>query len=247
MRPRRLAQPASKGSGQDPQRRIELRARARRATTLLAREYGSPNHNNKNDPLDELVFIILSQMTTFQSFERVYARLKASVPRWDDLLLIPLRTLKRTIKDAGLSNQKAPRLKAIFARLKRDFGSVSLEPLRAMSDLQAEEYLVSLPGVQRKTAKCVLMYSLGREVLPVDTHVLRVARRLGLTTAASICDAAHASLEDVISPRFRYDFHVNAISHGRTICLAKVPRCGSCILNRICPYPEALSHPRTIG
>ena len=172
-----------------------LRVMASRATVLLAREYGSPSHNNKNDPLDELVFIILSQMTTSPSFERVYSRLKASASRWEDVLDIPVRELKRTIKDAGLSNQKAPRLKAIFARLKRDFGSVSLDALRDMRDREAEDYLVSLPGVQRKTAKCVLMYSLGRLVLPVDTHVLRVARRLGLTTAISICDAAHSSLE----------------------------------------------------
>jgi endonuclease III len=206
--------------------------------------YGSPDHNNKKDPLDELVFIILSQMTTFPSFERVYSRLRQAAPRWDDVLDMPLRTLKRIIKDAGLSNQKAPRLKAIFARLKEDFGSVTLDPLREMKTRDAENYLVTLPGVQRKTAKCVLMYSLQRAVLPVDTHVLRVSRRLGLTTASTICDTAHTSIESVVSPRYRYDFHVNAISHGRAVCLAKAPRCERCVLNRICPYPKTLSRPR---
>ena len=222
----------------------QLRERARAATTLLTKMYGSPDHNNKKDPLDELVFIILSQMTTFPSFERVYSRLRQTAPRWDDVLDMPLRTLKRIIKDAGLSNQKAPRLKTIFARLKEDFGSVTLEPLREMKTRDAENYLVTLPGVQRKTAKCVLMYSLERAVLPVDTHVLRVSRRLGLTTASTICDAAHTSLESVVPPRYRYDFHVNAISHGRAVCLAKAPRCERCALNGICPYPKTLSRPR---
>lgn len=162
------------------------RMRSRRATVLLVKAYGSPNHNNKQDPLDELVFIILSQMTTFPSFERVYSRLRQAAPQWDDVLVMSLRALKQIIKDAGLSNQKAPRLKAIFARLKEDFGSVTLDPLREMKTRDAEDYLVTLPGVQRKTAKCVLMYSLQRAVLPVDTHVLRVSRRLGLTMV-SVC------------------------------------------------------------
>jgi len=211
---------------------------------ILARVYGSPNHNNKQDPLDELVFIILSQMTTSPSFERVYSRLRETAPGWEDVLKMPLNTLKAVIRDAGLSNQKAPRLKAIFKRLKKDFGAVTLEPLHGMKTLDAENYLISLPGVQRKTAKCVLMYSLNRAVLPVDTHVLRVSRRLGLTTAKTIGDEAHSSLERVISARHRYGFHVNAIAHGRAVCLAKAPQCESCLLKDICPYPKALSHPR---
>jgi len=223
---------------------LELRSRARRATKLLANTYGSPDHNNKQDPLDELVFIVLSQMTTAPSFERVYLRLRTLAPRWDDVCNMPLRKLKRAIKDAGLSNQKAPRLKAIFARLKKDFGAVSLAFLADMPTKDAEDYLVTLPGVQRKTAKCVLMYSLGRPVLPVDTHVLRVARRLGLTKARTVGDEAHLSLEDIIPPKYRYDFHVNALSHGRAVCLAKAPRCSLCVLNRICPYPDTLSRPR---
>jgi endonuclease III len=241
--PRRPRLPATQSSERLEDLLIR-RTRSRRATILLAKAYGSPNHNNKRDPVDELVFIILSQMTTFPSFERVYSRLRDAAPRWEDILNMPLRRLKRIIKDAGLSNQKAPRLKTIFTRLKEDFGSVTLEPLREMKTRDAEDYLVMLPGVQRKTAKCVLMYSLERAVLPVDTHVLRVSRRLGLMTESTICDAAHTSLESVVSPQYRYDFHVNAISHGRAVCLAKAPHCARCALNGICPYPKTLSRPR---
>jgi endonuclease III len=222
---------------------VELRRRARHATKLLAKTYGSPDHNNKKDPLDELVFIVLSQMTTAPSFERVYLRLRALAPRWDDVLNMPMRKFKRAIKDAGLSNQKAPRLKSIFAHLKKDFGAVSLAFLADMQTKEAEDYLVTLPGVQRKTAKCVLMYSLGRAVLPVDTHVLRVARRLGLTKAHTVGDQVHVSLEEIVPDKYRYDFHVNALSHGRAVCLAKAPRCSVCVLSRICPYPSNLPRP----
>jgi endonuclease III len=207
---------------------------------MLHSTYGSPRHNNKEDPLDELVFIILSQMTTYWSFERVYDRLKHAAPSWDIVRRMPLSRLKKTIKDAGLSNQKAPRIKAIFQRIYRDFGAVTLEPLRQFPTPKAEAYLVSLPGVQRKTAKCVLMYSLRRRVLPVDTHALRVARRLGFTEEKVISDRVHEELETAIAPVDRYHFHVNALAHGRAICLAKSPRCAQCKLTRLCEYYQSL-------
>lgn len=208
-------------------------------SAILHSTYGSPRHNNKEDPLDELVFIILSQMTTYWSFERVYGRLKHDAPTWDLVRRMPLAKLKKIIKDAGLSNQKAPRIKAIFERIHRDFGRVTLEPLRQMPTAKAEAYLVSLPGVQRKTAKCVLMYSLERKVLPVDTHVLRVARRLGFTDEKVISDRVHHQLENAIAPADRYRFHVNALSHGRTVCVAKSPRCEECDLTRLCEYYQS--------
>jgi len=215
------------------------RAKARKVARILHSLYGSPRHNNKSDPLDELVFIILSQMTTYRSFERVYDRLKHAAPSWDIVRRMPLSRLKKTIKDAGLSNQKAPRIKAIFERIHRDFGRVTLEPLRQMPTTKAEPYLVSLPGVQRKTAKCVLMYSLKRKVLPVDTHVLRVARRLGFTDEKVISDRVHHQLENAIAPADRYRFHVNALSHGRAVCAAKSPRCEECDLTRLCEYYQS--------
>jgi endonuclease III len=148
--------------GAEDQRPIdaeELRQRAHLATTLLHEVYGSPRHDNKDDPLDELIFIILSQMTTRQSYGRVYDRLKTTYPSWEAILDLPLDELKEAIRDAGLINQKAPRIKAILATLKEDFGNVTLDPLREMSDEEAERYLTSLPGVGLKTAKCVLALS----------------------------------------------------------------------------------------
>ena len=199
------------------QRSISLVSKAIAVTKVLRREYGSPRHNNKTDPLDELVFIVLSQMTTFRSYERVFERLKVAAPRWVDVLQMPTSQLKALIKDAGLSNQKAPRIKAMLKAITLDFGSPSLKRLGGMSTKAAEEYLISLPGVQRKTAKCVLMYSLKRKVLPVDTHTLRVSRRLGLTSEVAIGTRVHMSLEALFPSHLRYSYHVNALAHGRTV------------------------------
>ncbi|MER9195659.1 hypothetical protein NKI13_20535 [Mesorhizobium australicum] len=115
-------------------------------TGLLKARYRSPRLNNKDDALDELFFILLSQMTTGPSYERVYNRLKAAVPNWSQLLKMDLTVLKALIGDAGLANQKAPRMVAIANQLARDFGEVTLEPLRRMTDRDAETFLTTLPA-----------------------------------------------------------------------------------------------------
>jgi endonuclease III len=211
------------------------RRRIRAIDKALRLAYGSPHHANKTDPLDELIFILLSQMTTSPSFCRVYDRLKRTYPTWDALAALPLARLKALIRDAGLTGQKAPRIKTILRTLAATYGRATLNPLRTMADAEAEAFLTSLPGVGTKTAKCVLMYSLGRQVLPVDTHVWRVARRLGLVDAKVPYAKVHEALEAAVPPRLRYTLHVNALAHGRKVCLAVRPRCGACPLRRSCP------------
>jgi endonuclease III len=184
--------------------------------------------------LDELVFIVLSQMTTGPSYERVFDRLKQALRTWDSLLYTGLNELKALIADAGLSNQKAPHLGAIARRLHADFGAVSLASLAGQTDEAAEHYLTSLPGVGVKTAKCVMMYALSRKVLPVDTHVERVSRRVGLLPPDTGRQHVHRILEGVVPPALRYSFHVNAVAHGREVCRARAPCCSDCVLIDIC-------------
>lgn len=210
-------------------------ARARRVVVALERRYGSPRLNNKDDPLDELIFILLSQMTTGPSYERVFDRLKTTLGAWDRLLSVATDDIRTVIADAGLSNQKAPRLVVIARRLYEDFGAVTLLPLAALSDELVECYLTSLPGVGLKTAKCVMMYSLSRRVLPVDTHVQRVARRLGLLPPNIARQDLHQALEAVVRPDMRYAFHVNLVAHGREVCRAHAPLCSTCPVARSCP------------
>src|SRR5262249_23768648 len=151
-------------------------------------------------------------------------RVKAAYPTWSELLELPLARFKRLIVDAGLSNQKAPRILAILNAITRDYGSPSLDSLHQLPDDEVERYLTSLPGVGVKTAKCVMMYSLGRAVLPVDPHVWRVATRLGLIPVGLSPATSHQALEANIAPRDRYSFHVNSISHGRGTCIPLRPR-----------------------
>ena len=181
------------------------RRRASRCVERLKTRYGSPRLNNKQEPLDELVFIVLSQMTTSPSYERVFERLKAAVPEWGILTEVSVSTVTSLIADAGLSNQRAVRLKLIADRLSRDFGEVSLAGLAGYDDETVQRYLTSLPGVGVKTAKCVMMYSMGRQVLPVDTHTGRVAVRLGLVSEGSAV-MIDRSLSAVVPADRRFDF-----------------------------------------
>lgn len=215
-----------------------LQNRASKVSRLLHAAYGSPRHGNKTNPLDELIFIILSLMTTHHSFNRVYAHLKKEVRSWDSLTTLPVGKLRDLIKEGGLSDQKARRIKEIAKRIHNDFGKVTLAPLKFMETEDAEKYLVSLPGVGVKTAKCILMYSLDRPVLPVDTHVWRLAKRLELIGRKVSYSKVHEEIEKIVRPPDRYSFHVNALSHGRVVCQALVPRCSICFLNKICPYPK---------
>ena len=173
-------------------------------------------------------------MTTGPSYERVYGRLKAAMPHWRSLTRTCVADLTLLIADAGLAGQRAAQLKQIGDRLADDFGEVSLAALTQWDDDAVQQYLTSLPGVGVKTAKCVMMYSLGRRVLPVDTHTARVAIRLGLvpTGSPAIVDR---DLSVVIPPPLRFDFHVNAVVHGRAVCRAVSPRCDDCVLSALCP------------
>lgn len=215
--------------------RTKLRQLAHLVTRLLHDEYGSPRHGNPVDPLDDLVYITLSQMTTGPSFARVFERLQARVGTWDHLASLPVGRIRHLIREGGLSNQKAPRLKAAVARVRQDFGRRGLAALRLASDRETLTYLTSLPGVGVKTAKCVMMYALGRRVLPVDTHVRRVGQRLGLAPPGLPHHDTDLVLEQAIPPADRYAFHVNALAHGRMVCRPLRPRCGQCCLADLCP------------
>lgn len=122
--------------------------------------------------------------------------------------------------------------------LRQEFGRATLAPLRTMTDGEAEAFLVSLPGVGAKVAKCVLMYSLEREVLPVDVHVHRLATRLGFKTKKR-ADTSQELIEQAVPPRLRYGFHVNALAHGRAVCRPRTPRCNACVVSAWCQHKEA--------
>lgn len=187
------------------------------------------------DAMSELVLTILSQHTNDTLSGKAFARLLATFPTWDAIADAPPEAITEAIRDGGLARQKAPRIKAVLERIRAERGAWDLGFLTDLPLGEAKRWLTALPGVGPKTAACVLMFALGRPALPVDTHVFRVSRRLGLIGAKVTEAAAHAVLEAQVPPVEMYAFHVALIKHGRYTCTAQRPRCADCVLNDICP------------
>jgi endonuclease-3 len=221
-----------------------------RIGTILERlenVYGVPDWTPRNDPLDELVACILSQNTSDTNSFRAFEQLKRRFPTMQMVLDAPVTELVDTIRSGGLADTKAPRIQNVLRGLLEERGQLSLDFLHEMSDADARAWLRALPGVGPKTAGIVLCFAMGRPVLPVDTHVFRVAWRLGLI-AQSIGEAkAHDALQAQILPEQTFRFHVALITHGRQVCKAIRPLCTLCPLTDLCPtYPklQAAAHER---
>lgn len=201
----------------------------------LEAEYGRKRLGNPKEPLDDLVFIIISNKTAALTANRTYRRLKETYATWDRVLLSRPATLRSILKPAGLSGVKSRQLRKALQKIREDFGTCDLGTLRGRPQAFVHRYLTSLPGVSDKVAKCVMMYTMGAKVLPVDIHVHRVATRLGWTTKKR-ADQCHEELEALVPPRWRYVFHVACVLHGRSTCRPHAPSCGGCCINRFCEY-----------
>ncbi len=189
--------------------------------------------------LDELIATVLSQHTSDRNSERAFATLKSRFPRWEEVRHAPTHEVADAIRCGGIADQKAARIQQILAEVERREGKLDLERLHRLDDAEAERYLTSLPGVGPKTAACVLLFALGRPAFPVDTHVHRVTTRLGWLRAGTTAEEAHRVLADLVPPEIRYDLHLALVAHGRTVCLAKRPRCPVCPILRWCAQGRA--------
>lgn len=207
----------------------------RSVCAVLERGYGNPTHGNKSNPLDELVYIILSTRTRDEIYRATFRTLKAAFPTWNSVQDRDLKRIEQLLQPAGLGRLKAQQLVRIFEILRATFGRATLSPLSRMTDAEAEAFLTALPGVGLKVAKCVLMYSLGRKVLPVDAHVHRIASRLGMRTKKR-ADTSQDLIERAVPADLRYGFHVNAVAHGRSVCLPLKPSCERCEIASWCSY-----------
>jgi endonuclease III len=213
----------------------ERRKIVERVCRTLEKTYGRPRLGNPTEPLDDLVYIIISNKTPPDRAVRLYETLKATYESWDDVLRRGYEELERVLTPGGLVKAKAPQLWAALEHLKTDVGKCDLGGLKKMTETEVFDYLVSLPGVSTKVAKCVMMYTLDMEVLPVDSHVHRVARRLGWTSKTEPRQA-HEELESLVPPKLRYAFHVDCIVHGREICRPAVPHCMRCVVRKDCSF-----------
>lgn len=207
--------------------------------SVLKKRYGDFNHYNRKDPLDELLFIICSTRTGEAGYRSTYRSLKETFPTHYQIAEAPAEYIARPIVSGGLSNLKAKAIRDILDIIVVKFGGPTLKPLRKMNDEDAEAFLLSLPGVGKKIARCVMMYSLGRQVFPVDTHCWRIARRLGWvrpTQKDKHCAPRDMDrLQSKIPPELRYSLHVNMISLGREICTPTAPHCDECPISALCP------------
>ncbi len=210
-----------------------------RIIELLDGEYGPAPSRTRRDPVDELVLTLLSQNTSDVNSGRAFDRLLDAFPDRHSLLDADVKAIERAMRPGGLAPTKAPRLQAMLREVWARVGSFDLSFLREQPLEEARSWLRSLPGVGPKTAACVLLFSLGRPALPVDTHVHRVAKRLGLVPEKATAERAHELLEPMLSPEQVYPFHIQLIQHGRRTCAAQRPKCVSCALRAGCPSAGA--------
>lgn len=214
----------------------DLRTKARLIHELLLEHYGEPVLGGTLDPLSELILTILSQNTADTNSGRAYDSLRERFPTWEAVLGADPADLAEAIHIGGLANIKAPRIQEILRQLQEERGSLSLDFLADIPVADAREYLTSLHGVGPKTAACVLLFALHKPVFPVDTHVHRVTRRLGLIPQKATPEKTGLLLEEMVPEEVYYPFHVNLIRHGRAVCKAGRPRCEACPIAQECDY-----------
>jgi len=218
-----------------------LKAFVRRIEVTLRKEYGAPKVTPARTLLDALVETILSQNTTDTNSSRAFRALRRCFPCWNDVLAAPTAEIVAAIRSAGLANTKAPRIRTILARLQEEHGRLSLKYLGDMSDTAATDYLLSLPGVGPKTAACTLLFGMGRDVFPVDTHIHRLCRRLGIISKFASAERTQEEMAALVPKGRALSLHVNLIRHGRQVCKAQRPQCGGCVLVEMCDSVSALN------
>jgi len=214
----------------------ECRRRALDVHARLVRVYGEPVWHSALDPVAQLVTTILSQNTNDTNQHRAFRQLCERFPSWEAVRDADVEAVKDAIRTAGLANHKAPAIQRALQTITAEQGELSLRFLENLSVQEAKSWLTRIKGVGPKTAAIVLLFSLGRPAFPVDTHIHRVTRRLGLIGPTVGREQAHSVLEELIPPDLYYPFHVNLIEHGRETCIAGRPRCSVCVLREVCDY-----------
>ena len=207
-------------------------ARVARVRERLREIYGTPLMEPHADPLGELVLTVLSQSTNDRNRDVAFLRLRERFPTWAQVRGAPVADIEAAIQPGGLHVQKSRRIKAILEALPPD---LDLSWMRAAPVEQSREALCALPGVGRKTAACVLLFSYGLRDVPVDTHVSRVGTRLGLLRPGAPFDELHDEMLRLTPPGAELELHVNLLRHGRRTCHARTPACRACALRRMCP------------
>ena len=202
----------------------------------LERRYGRPRRSRRLDPLSELILTILSQSTSDTNRDRAFRGLVARFPNWQAAADAPRASIEAVIRPGGLARVKSAVLARLLKRLRSEHGTLDLGMLKTLPMEEGRRYLLGLHGVGAKTAACVLLFACGHPAFPVDTHIHRIARRLGWIPEKASAEAAHALLEPLIPEKRRFSAHVNFITLGRESCRPNRPDCASCPISGNCRY-----------
>src|SRR5436853_5122752 len=194
----------------------------------LERTYGVPLNERASDPLDMLIKIILSQATSDTNSHRTFAALKKRFPTWDAALRAREQAIADTIRSGGLANQKAAVIKSVLSQIKTEHGTLDLNFLHDVSSEEATRYLSQFRGIGPKTIACTLLFACRKQLFPLDTHIFRILRRIGLIPQKCTDARAHEIMNRIVPKAKFYSFHVTLIRHRRTLCCPRAPICERC-------------------
>jgi endonuclease-3 len=213
-----------------------MEKKIRKLSSRLEGEYGNKAWKVHGDPLSVLIGTILSQNTSDNNSHKAFANLRSKFEDWDGVRKTGVRKIADSIRSGGLADIKALRIKNILNQVYEENGNLNLSFLKRWRTDKIKDWLGRFRGVGQKTIACVLLFSLRRPAMPVDTHVLRVSKRLGLVPQNSNANKAEALLEKLIPRNLIYQFHLNLIAHGRIVCKAANPLCCDCVLFENCEF-----------
>jgi DNA (cytosine-5)-methyltransferase 1 len=246
----RLIQDVLRGNGQAP-RLDGMKSRIRDTLDEVVRTlfvvsrifevvHGTPDFGNLPDPLNELIFISISQRTKIKTAKQVFDALKARFPNWEEVLVAPDEDLAEIVSVGGRGNLRVKAIREILQAIREQTGTLSLEFLRELPQEKALNFLTTLPWVGEKTARCVLMYSLRHGTFPADVHSIRIFTRTGLLDplVGTLEGLEHRKAQQVIAPLIppdiAYALHVNMVAHGQEVCRERNPRCHQCEISKFC-------------
>ncbi len=220
--------------------KTQLKRKTQQVIRMLEKHLGIPVRNNDRkspDPLDMLIATLLSQNTNDTNSYRAWKKLKEKYPDYESMYRARTSSIESAIRTGGMAKQKAARIKELLRNVKKRYGKFSLTALRNKSDGEVLEELTALNGIGLKTASCVLLFSLGRNSFPVDTHVHRIVNRIGLVSTPTP-DKTFLAMQELVPPDKMYSFHTNLIRFGREVCKSQRPECYRCPLIRMCKFGQ---------
>ncbi len=220
------------------QNQDEHAERVRKIVIKLEKAFGVPQRKNVTDPLSSLILTVLSQSTNDKNRDTAYRRLREKYPTWEEVMRGDVNEIADAIRPGGLANQKSERIQAILRWIYDEYGKLDLDFLCEMEPDEIIQKFTQLKGIGVKTISVVMMFSCGIDIFPVDTHVHRICRRLGLVAEKATAEKTFWEMQPLVPKGKSYSLHMNFLKLGRTICFARKPKCNICPIQGECEFFE---------